>query len=453
MVKKIKKIMIILLCIASVVVAYAAINSADAEPDKNILNTKIIVDLELDKIKELEEEELNIVKVSDTFDLYNSKFTQELDKTCKVSSNSKLFESFDLDNYQPSYNRLVTYALSRIGDSSEFLLDTNENWSLNFLKWCVTNSGLVLELAEIESIEALKEYYIGVDSFYRTGIACYPVIGDILLIDDNQDRIADRVNIVFKYENSILYTVGGCIWSDKNQEYIVSDENYSCNDSRIVGVCRPDYGMRKVKSFSELGLPFNAVDTVVYLNKDAYAESLAENGIKLIARYINPEGRNPLNIEEVERYSKAGVRIMMIYQINSDDPYKGYETGVEFGKKAVEYARNLQAPKGTPIFFCCDCNNRPESFSKVAEFILGVKESMQGEYGVGLYGGYYVGEAMYNLDLLDAYWQCWGFSGGYISENFDMMQYTTGYKYFEDIPYVFDANYVKNIEKVSYILS
>jgi hypothetical protein len=118
----------------------------------------------------------------------------------------------------------------------------------------------------------------------------------------------------------------------------------------------------------------------------------------------------------------------------------------------LEYARNLGAPKGTPIFFCCDCNNRPEFYSDLAEFLLGVKEAMQGEYGVGLYGGYYTCEAMYNMGLIDAYWQCWGFSDRYISENYDILQWSSGYYYFDEIPYKFDANHVKNVEKVSYIM-
>jgi hypothetical protein len=76
---------------------------------------------------------------------------------------------------------------------------------------------------------------------------------------------------------------------------------------------------------------------------------------------------------------------------------------------------------------------------------------MQGKYGVGLYGGFYTCEAMHNLGLLDAYWQCWGYSDKYLSNNLDMIQYTGGIKFFDEIPYHFDANYVKYPEKVSFI--
>ena len=77
---------------------------------------------------------------------------------------------------------------------------------------------------------------------------------------------------------------------------------------------------------------------------------------------------------------------------------------------------------------------------------------MNGEYTVGLYGGFYTTEALYNSGVLDAYWQCWGFSDRYLSNNYDAIQYTTGRYFFDEIPYQFDANHVKNLEKISFIL-
>ena len=96
---------------------------------------------------------------------------------------------------------------------------------------------------------------------------------------------------------------------------------------------------------------------------------------------------------------------------------------------------------------------RPFEFHKVAEFLCGVRDAMQGEYSIGLYGGYYVTEAMYNIGLIDTYWQCWGFSDRYLSDNYDILQWSNGTPWFKEIPYLFDANHVKNVEAVSYILT
>lgn len=438
----------ILVIIVFMIFFYLYIEGENIETDN-----KITVNMNLLPLAELEEIERNSERVNMSEDtLEKCDFVKVLDSTCKVKKEKKLFETINLQEFKPSYNMIVTQALSKIGETKERFDAVNENWSIDFISWCSAISDFTDIIPNVLSIEELKLFYESQNLFYNNAMSCYPLIGDLILLDDNNDDEADRVNIVSDYENGILYTVGGYIWCDSRNDYIVQEIMYSVEDRRIVGVCRPDYGLKKVENFSDLNFPFNAVDTVVYLKDESFAQSLAENGIKLIARYINPEGRYPLDIEEAQRYSNAGVHIMMIYQVNTDDPYKGYKKGIELGTKALEYARNLKATKGTPIFFCCDCNNRPESFNKVAEFLIGVREALNGEYGVGLYGGYYVNEAMYNLGLLDAYWQCWGFSDGYISDNFDIIQYTTGARYFEDIPYVFDANYVKKLEKVSYIM-
>lgn len=442
-------ILILILIFSSVLFIYSNGEAVNKE-DNIIVNENLLIE-EINTLNSSiyeNKEEPNIEELVIPF--YESE--NKLDKVCSDFESTELYKMIDLNTFKPSYNLLVTYALSEIGNTNDKFSNNLENWSLDFLMWCNFKSEFISDIPVVTSIEELMNFYKDLNSFYLNATTCYPLIGDIVLIDDNSDSIADRVSIVSNVENGIINVVGGSIWSDTEKEYIVKEIKYSFDAKEIVGICRPNYGLNhKADAFSDFGLPFNAVDTIMYLREDSYAYNLADKGIKVIARYINPEGRYPLDLEEVERFSNAGVRLMMIYQVNKDDPYKGYEKGIELGTKALSYAKELQAPKGTPIFFCCDCANRFESFDKVAEFLVGVREAMQGEYGVGLYGGYYVNEAMYNLGLLDAYWQCWGFSDGYLSKNADIVQYTTGQRFFDDIPYYYDANYVKNIEKVSFI--
>ena len=447
-----KKKSIFIICL-SFLLCFVLFIYANGDITSFYSSDEIVVNMNLLPMKEYEylnsEEEIKDIP---DFTFTNTNIV--LDENCKiVEGGEKLFQKVDLATFKPSYNILVTYALSEIDSNYNKFSNSLDSWSLDFLNWCILKAGLGNSIPITESIEELSEYYKDSNSFYSNTTACYPLIGDIILIDFDFDNIAESVNIVSQVDNGKISTVGGAIWSEIEKEYIVQELEYLFTDNRIVGVCRPNYGLNeKMENFSDFDLPFNGVDTIIYLKEDNYAYNLADKGIKVIARYINPEGRYPLDLSEVQRFSNAGVRVMMIYQVNKDDPYKGYEKGKEIGQKALIYARNLQAPKGMPIFFCCDCANRFESFDKVAQFLIGVKEVMQEEYSVGLYGGYYVNEAMYNLGLIDAYWQCWGFSDGYLSKNADMVQYTTGRRFFDDIPYYYDANYVKNIEKISFIL-
>ena len=376
----------------------------------------------------------------------------------------KLYELVDLWNFKPSYNLVVTHALVRVGEQKDRFVDwcqtqkgtavLDDSWSLIFLNWCSTQAKMTTAIPIYNELDELENFFRSNERFYRDGTACLPKIGDLILLDDDGDKIADRVNIVSYYDSgvAVIESVGGCIWSNSDCAYTVQEEKHGIQDKAIVGICRPDYGLKQDVTFSDPEIIFNAVDTVSYLREPEYAQVLADNGIEVIARYINPEGRTPLDIAEAQRYSDAGVRIMMIYQIGTSDPYKGYDTGYLFGTRALEYARKLQAPKGTPIFFCCDCACDIRNFDKVAQFIMGVKDAMQGEYGVGLYGGYFVNEAMFNLGLIDAHWQSLGFNSGYLSPNMDMFQSSSSTPWFSEIPTVFDSNYVKNPEKVSYIM-
>lgn len=370
-------------------------------------------------------------------------------------------EDVDFDSFIPSYNLFVTKALMEkcnVADKyySWFNIKDDRKAEFDesclFLNYCAYQVDILnTVIPSTHNLLELETYYKDKETFFKGCQSCYPIIGDLILFDDNYDNVSDRVGIISFVSESDIRVVGLNQNCTSHQSMEVAEGIYSFSDSRIYGYCRPNYGYLRIENFKDAGLPFNAVDTVTKLKDQEYADVLAANGIEVIARYINPEGRNPLTVDEIEMFSRAGVRVMMIYQVNKDDPYKGYEKGIELGTRALQYASDLGAPEGMPIFFCCDCNNRPENLSSVVEFINGVRDSMQGKYSVGLYGGFYTCEAMYNLGLLDAYWQCWGYSDKYLSNNFDMIQYTGGIKFFDDIPYYFDANYVKYPEKVSFI--
>jgi len=366
----------------------------------------------------------------------------------------------DFKTFNPSHNLLVSNALKQEHETpSNFSFNENNNWSLDFLIWLIhqtnKNTPNYIKTDTFRNYEEFYEYIAMHPNYYPGNKSCIPDIGDFIIYDNNLDGYFDEISIVSSYSNNKITDISGNRWCEKHSQYEVITYTQDINNKHILGIYKPQYNLTRLDDFHDIekiGLTFNGVDTVVPITKEEYVKVLAENGIELIARYINPEGRTPLSIEEVKLFSKYGIRTMMIYQINKSDPYKGYDTGYEFGTKALEYAQNLKAPKGMPIFFCCDCNNNFASFAKVGEFINGVKDAMNGEYTVGLYGGFYTTEALHNSGVIDAYWQCWGFSDRYLSDNYDIIQYTTGRYFFNEIPYQFDANNVKNIEKISFIL-
>lgn len=369
-------------------------------------------------------------------------------------------ESVDFATFKPSHNLLVSNALKQEHKISlDFLLDKNNDWSLDFLVWLINQTNAINpEYVKVDIFRNYEEFYEYVamhPNYYPGNQSCFPEVGDFVLYDNDLDGDLDEISIISYYSDDKITDIAGNRWCEEHTRYEVLSKSQSLQTKNILGIFKPNYNFTRLSDFHDIekiGLPFNGVDTVVPILEEKYVQILADNGIEVIARYINPEGRTPLSIEEIRLFSKYGIRTMMIYQVNTSDPYKGYDKGYEFGTKALEYAEKLKAPKGMPIFFCCDCNNNFAGFAKVGEFINGVKDAMNGEYTVGLYGGFYTTEALYNSGVLDAYWQCWGFSDRYLSSNYDAIQYTTGRYFFDEIPYQFDANHVKNLEKISFIL-
>lgn len=357
----------------------------------------------------------------------------------KVFKNRELYQ-IDYNSFNASYNKLAATAQLKLG------LECADENSAAFISRCAIESDLQNIVPNFHNYDEIEKHYRDLNQYYSSSRGCWPLAGDILLLDLNLDDICDHAEIISYRHDKTIITVGLI-------NGIVATNKWEMGCEYIYGTCKPDYNMTRLEFFGDRNFPFNAVDTVVATTNPEYVSVMAENGIELIARYINPEGRIPLTKEEAQLYFNEGIRVMMIYEVGAGDPYAGYDLGYSIGLKALEYARNLNATKGTPIFFCCDCTPRPMEFSKVAEFLRGVHDAMQGEYGVGLYGGYYVTEAMYNIGIIDAYWQCWGFSDRYVSDNYDIIQWSNSTPWFEEIPYLFDANHVKNAEKVSYILT
>lgn len=363
-------------------------------------------------------------------------------------------ENLDYRALKASYNLLAATAQLEMGNTVEEVLmnsgDAFEFSSIGFVSWCSSQIGYENIVPIVDSVQELQKFYQDNGLYYRTG-CCYPRVGDLVLFDLDGDSIPDHVEIITIRTDSYFLTIGALPQSN-NSSLVVDESEYTTHTNEVFGFCRPNYPMTQLQKFNDSTFKFNAVDTIVAATNQYHADVLANNGIEVIARYINPESRVPLSVEEAQLYFNANVRVMMIYEVNADDPYKGYDKGVEIGRKALEYARNLGAPQGTPIFYCCDCVSDFENVDQVSAFLCGIEDVMQGEYGIGLYGGFHIVEAMHNVGLIDAYWQCWGFSAHYLSDNFDMIQYSNSYRHFKEIPYVFDANYVKNPEKVSYIL-
>ena len=328
------------------------------------------------------------------------------------------------------------------------------DWSTIAISWAARKAGIPeTSVPTVDTPKKLVDFYKAKGTFYTKG-NCWPEVGDIVIFDDNKDGNPDRAGtVVFcNFNAGTLTVVGGKMLNEATNEYIVDTHYTKTSNTAIYGYCELEDMGKKVE-YSQFSKVFkrNGVDCLLPMTKDAYLKVLKADGIEVVARYINPNGRIPLTREEAQMLSNYGIRVMMIFEIQADEPYKGYDRGYELGTRALQYATEIGTPKGMPIFFCCDCADQELQRYKIAQFIQGVRDAMGNNYGVGMYGPYKTVQALHNAGLIDAVWQCYGSSSNYVSEDYDVFQWTGGTYFYDEIPENFDADDVKNVEKVSFI--
>jgi hypothetical protein len=373
----------------------------------------------------------------------------------------------DWTTINASENKMVYNVQLQTGSNKkEFLkwynglgLDITNNksdWSTILVSWAAQQAGLSKDNVPIvDTPQKMIDFYKAKGTYYHGRNNCWPLTGDIIIFDDNFDGTPDRIGLVeyCNFDAGNLVIIGGNMLNSITDEYVVATESCKTSDKRIYGYCKPENTVTKIK-YNQYSSTFkrNGLDTVCAITKESYVKTIADDGIEVVARYINPDGRTPLTREEAQLFSNYGVRLMMIYQVGTEDPYKGYDKGYSFGTKALQYATDIGAPKGTPIFFCCDGEDKALQRYQLARFIKGVRDAMGDNYSVGMYGPYKTVQALYNAGLIDAVWQCFGYSDNYVSDNFDAFQWSQSTYFYDNIPYPFDANDIKDVEKVSFIL-
>ena len=143
-------------------------------------------------------------------------------------------------------------------------------------------------------------------------------------------------------------------------------------------------------------------------------QQLAAAGIKAVARYLFGPGKG---IDDAERRAlhAAGVGIVLNYEGNSGNHLKGAIQGATDGAAARNYARQLGAPVGTPIYYSCDQQVFPSSMPAVMAYLHAADA---GDHPARAYGQFSVLEKFGRPG-----WQTIAWSSGLISKHAVLYQY------------------------------
>lgn len=148
-------------------------------------------------------------------------------------------------------------------------------------------------------------------------------------------------------------------------------------------------------------------------------------GIRLAGRYMSPppNGKN-LTAGEAAQLRAAGIAPLLGWESDAGRPLLGASAGYEDGQAAAAYAESIGAPHGLTIYYACDRDTGPAQWPAVAAYFQAAGLATLGRYLVGVYGEADVIDYLYDHGAATSCWQTYAWSGGRLSANADVYQYS-----------------------------
>ena len=153
------------------------------------------------------------------------------------------------------------------------------------------------------------------------------------------------------------------------------------------------------------------------------AVAAKEAGFDFVGRYLIPPEyyKNGLSENEAHIISSEGLGLLCVFETQADRAKLGEKAGEYDGKLAKECAQKIKMPTDGIIYFAVDFGAAVESFTTIADYMKAAEQYIA-PYRLGVYGSYFVVEAMNIRGIGEAYWQCVGWSSGFRSPHMNVYQ-------------------------------
>ncbi len=167
------------------------------------------------------------------------------------------------------------------------------------------------------------------------------------------------------------------------------------------------------------------VDSAAPVSQKA-AAALYAAGIRFSGRYLVPTygGTNWKALTEAEAAGilASGLALLLIWETDAERAKGGAAAGSQDGARARQLAQDMDVPAGTAIYFAVDYCPADGEYDTIAEYLRAAGAACGG-YTVGVYGSYYVVEAMARRNACKKFWQCVAWSNGKVSDKAATYQY------------------------------
>jgi hypothetical protein len=141
--------------------------------------------------------------------------------------------------------------------------------------------------------------------------------------------------------------------------------------------------------------------------------ALKSEGNTFVCRYLSHHKGTAVNgkdlsKQELSKLRKAGLNVVVVWEVEALDPLKGRPEGVRDATDAKAEADNLGMHDAV-IYFACDFDVRPAQMNKVIAY-LGGAASVLGAERTGVYGGLDVVKAAMEGQVVQWGWQTYAWS-------------------------------------------
>jgi hypothetical protein len=154
-------------------------------------------------------------------------------------------------------------------------------------------------------------------------------------------------------------------------------------------------------------------------------DALKKAGVKYALRYISHDAGKDLTVAEKRALHARGIQVGLVFESTSNRALGGESAGRTDARFAKSRCTSLGL-NDIPVFFACDWDATDAQKPTIAAYLRGAA-GVLGRQRVGVYGSYYVVKHMVDHDVCDYFWQTYAWSGGHVSEQAHVLQYSNAH--------------------------
>lgn len=161
----------------------------------------------------------------------------------------------------------------------------------------------------------------------------------------------------------------------------------------------------------------------------------AKAGMKLGMMYLSNDPSKNATPAKIKAYHQHGIGVLLGWETTADRALAGHDAGkadaLEARRQVAALVKGVGYSPAAPlaVAFAVDFDTNPSQYPAIDAYFHGVREGFKGSRNrVGVYGEADVIEHLHKVGLTVMEWQTYAWSGGRLSTQADLYQFSNGQK-------------------------